>query len=91
MAKKGQYKGGAKKDSIRQRDYNSSPEQKKNRAARNKARREAVREGRARKGDNTDVDHIRELSQGGSRSTSNTRVVSRSGNRRKGGRIGGKR
>lgn len=91
MPKKGQFKRGASADSVRQRKYNSQPEQKKNRAARNKARREAIREGRAKKGDNTDVDHVRELSAGGSRSTSNTRVVKRSSNRRSGGRIGGKR
>lgn len=89
MAKKGQFKRGASADSIKQRKYNSQSEQKKNRAARNKARREALREGKVRKGDDKDVDHKRELSAGGSRDTSNTRVVSRSSNRRSGGRIGG--
>lgn len=49
MPKKGQFKQGAKPDSVRQRKYNSQATQKKNRAARNKARREAEREGRVRK------------------------------------------
>lgn len=57
MAKRGEYKKNAKKDSIRQRKYNSSPEQKKRRAERNKARRKLMREGRVRKGDGKDVDH----------------------------------
>lgn len=40
-----------------QAKYNSKPEQKKRRAARNQARRLAIREGRARKGDGKDVAH----------------------------------
>lgn len=63
--------------------YQSSETQKKNRAKRNAARRKAVKEGRARVGDNTDVDHVRPLSKGGGNSKGNTRVISRSANRRK--------
>lgn len=43
--------------SIQQRKYNSKPEQKKRRAARNAARRKMIREGKARKGDGKDVAH----------------------------------
>lgn len=68
--------------------YHSKPEQKKNRAARNKARREAEKKGKVRKGDGKDVGHKKALSQGGSKSTKNTRVQSRSSNRSHGGKIG---
>lgn len=57
MAKKGEYKKGATADSIRQRKYNSSAEQKKNRASRNAARRAAEKAGKVRKGDGKDIDH----------------------------------
>lgn len=45
------------------RDYHSKPEQKKNRAARNKARREMG----LKVGDPREVDHIKPLSNGGER------------------------
>lgn len=61
------------------RDH-ASPEAKKNRAARNGARRKAG----LRKGDGKEVDHITPLSKGGSRSSkANRRVVSRKTNRKK--------
>jgi hypothetical protein len=91
MAKKGQFKKDAKPDSIRQRKYNSQEEQKKNRVARNAARRDANRKGKTHKGDGKDVDHKRQLGQGGSRSKSNTRVTSVKANRSRGGRLGGSR
>ena len=62
------------------RDYHSKPEQKRNRAARNKARREMG----LKVGDPREVDHIKPLIKGGSNSKSNLRVVSRTTNRRKG-------
>lgn len=61
--------------------YQSSPEQKHNRALRNAARREAIRKGLAHKGDGKDVDHIHALSKGGTNNASNLRVVSASDNR----------
>lgn len=61
--------------------YHSSEKAKKDRAARNKARREAEKKGKVKKGDGKELDHIQPLSKGGSRSTSNTRVVSRKTNR----------
>lgn len=64
-------------------DYHSKKEQKVNRAKRNNARRAAIRDGNATKGDGTEVDHIKPLSKGGSNSKSNRRVVSRSTNRKK--------
>jgi len=38
--------------------YHAKPEQKKRRVERNKARREAIKEGRASKGDGKEVDHV---------------------------------
>lgn len=81
MAKKGEYKKGAKKDSIRQRKYNSSPEQKKRRAERNKARRKLMREGRVRKGDGKDIDHRNHNTS--DMSSDNIRVMDKSKNRAK--------
>lgn len=70
--------------------YHSSPEQKKKRAMRNKARRQAEKEGRVKKGDGKDVDHKKPLRNGGSNSKSNTRVRSRSANRADNGGKGGR-
>lgn len=67
------------------RDH-ASPEAKKDRAARNTARREAAENGQVRKGDGKEVDHIRPLSKGGTNAPSNRRVVSRAENRKKGDR-----
>lgn len=62
--------------------YQSSKKAKKDRAARNKARRQAIKEGRVKKGDRThEVDHVRGLASGGSNSKSNTRIVTRTFNR----------
>ena len=61
--------------------YNSKPEEKKKRAARNQARVEAIKAGRVKKGDGKDVDHKKPLSKGGSNHKSNTRVRSASANR----------
>ena len=41
-----------------QAKYNSKPEQKKRRAMRNRARRNMIKAGRARKGDGKDVGHV---------------------------------
>ena len=62
------------------RDFHGKPEQIRNRAARNKARRESG----LKQGDSREVDHKVPLSKGGSRGKSNTRVTTRSVNRRKG-------
>jgi len=60
------------------RRYQSSAEAKKDRASRNKVRREAIRKGRVRKGDGTAIDHID--SNPRHNSSSNIRVLSRSAN-----------
>ena len=84
-------KANATKRSKQQRAYNSKPEQKKNRAARNKARREAEKDGRVSKGDGKDVDHKQPLRSGGSTHKSNTRVRSESANRADNGKTGGRK
>lgn len=63
------------------RKFNSRPSEKKKRAARNKARRQAIKEGRVKKGDGKDLDHKKPLARGGSNKKSNTRVRSASANR----------
>ena len=81
MAGDGKKKATATKRSKQQRAFNGKPEQKKKRAQRNKARREAIKEGRVKKGDGKDVDHKKPLRRGGSNAKSNTRVRSKSANR----------
>jgi hypothetical protein len=61
------------------RDYKQeaaaeSPERKKQRAMRNKARREMEKAGKVRKGDGKHVDHKTPLSKGGGNSKKNLRV-----------------
>lgn len=63
------------------KEYQSKPLQKKRRAMRNKARREAIAAGEAKKGDGKDVHHVKPLSKGGSNSKSNRKVISRKKNR----------
>jgi len=76
------YMKDGKRDYRREYDnYASSEEQKKNRAKRNKARRELEREGRVSKGDGKDVDHVTPLSKGGSTAKSNLKVKAKSTNR----------
>lgn len=60
--------------------YENSPEQVKRRVARNRARRKAIREGRARKGDGREVDHLGSH-RTGSLDKVPTRVVSKHANR----------
>lgn len=87
MAKKGEIKKNAKERTNRDRAYDATPERKKARAARNKARRAAIRDGKVKKGDGKDVDHKVPLKNGGSTSTSNTRVRSARSNRSAGGKM----
>ena len=61
--------------------YHSKPEERANRSERTIARNAANAEGRTRKGDGKDLDHIKPMSKGGSSSRSNTRVVDKSTNR----------
>lgn len=63
------------------RTYHAKPEQKKNRASRNKVRRKLMAEGRVHKGDGKDIDHVDGNPRNNSRK--NLRVTSRSYNRGK--------
>lgn len=92
MPKKGQFKKGAKADSIRQREYNSKPEQKKRRAQRNAARKMMEKEGKVHKGDGKDVDHKKHHARGKlDNSKSNLRVMDKSKNRAKNLGTGGRK
>ncbi len=62
----------------------SSPEGIKKRVARQKARREAVKDGRlSGVSDPREIDHVKPLSKGGGNGKSNTRVTSQKANRTK--------
>lgn len=63
-------------------EYHSLPEQKKRRAQRNKARKEAMDEGRVKKGDGKEIDHIN-APRKGSLENVPTRVVEKATNRKK--------
>jgi len=62
-------------------NYQGSEEQKKKRAARNKARRQMEREGKVSKGDGKDVHHKKPLAKGGKNTKGNLAVVDKSKNR----------
>ena len=91
MAKKGQYKKGAKPASVAKRKYNQSEEQKTRRAQRNAARRQLEKEGKVRKGDGKDVDHKKHKARGKlNNSRSNLHVMDASKNRAKNLGTGGR-
>jgi len=75
MEKKRDYK-------AEYRDYHGTEEQKKRRAERNAARRKAIKEGRVKKGDGKEVDHIG-APRTGSLDGVPTRVVSKEVNRKR--------
>ena len=79
MPKKGEFSKTATADSIRQRKYNSKPSSKKDRASRNAARSEAMKDGKVRKGDGKDIDH--KNSNPRDNRKGNTQVMSASKNR----------
>lgn len=79
MPVKGDFKRGAKAESIRKRKFNSQPEQKKRRAERNASRRKMEAAGKVRKGDGKDVDHRNHDT--GDHSAKNLSVMSKSKNR----------
>lgn len=62
-------------------EYHAKPEQKARRAERNKARLEAMRDGRVKKGDGKEVDHVN-APRTGSLENVPTRVVSKKTNRK---------
>lgn len=64
------------------REYGSLPEQKKRRAQRNAARLKAIEQGRVKRGDGKEVDHI-DAPRTGSLENVPTRVVSKAENRKR--------
>jgi hypothetical protein len=64
-----------------QKAYNAKPENVDKRVANNAARREAIKDGKARVGDGKEVDHKKPLDKGGTNAKGNLRVVDRSTNR----------
>lgn len=70
------------RDYKQEAKWAASPEQKKRRAARNRARRKAIREGRAKKGDGKELDHVG-YHRTGSLDNVPTKAVSRSANRKR--------
>lgn len=89
MANKGETKANAKPASVQKRAYNSTDKSKKERAARNKVRRQALKDGTVKKGGSTDIDHKKPLRNGGSTEKSNTRVRSAKANRADNGSYAG--
>lgn len=61
--------------------YQGKPEQIKNRAKRNAARAELMKEGKVVKGDGKDVDHTKPISKGGTNAKGNLRVKPAGSNR----------
>jgi hypothetical protein len=56
--------------------YKSKPDQIKKRVLRNKARRQAIKDGKAKVGDGTSVEHKKPLSKGGTNGKGNLKIVS---------------
>lgn len=56
-------------------EYNRRPDVQDKRVENNRERRRAIREGRAKVGDGTNVDHKTPLDKGGAKGRGNTRVV----------------
>jgi putative SOS response-associated peptidase YedK len=74
------YKNKADRKYENATKYQASPEQKKNRAARNAARAKLMKEGKVSKGDGKDVSHKVAFDKGGS-NKQGVRVESASTNR----------
>ena len=64
-----------------QKAYNARPEEVAKRVKNNAARREAIKEGKARVGDGKDVAHKKSLENGGTNAKSNLTVQDRATNR----------
>lgn len=72
----------AKRDyAMEYRNYHGKPKQRKERAARTKAREQMIKKGRVKKGDGKDIDHKKALRHGGSNGINNLRVRNKSENR----------
>lgn len=64
-----------------QKAYNARPEEVAKRVKNNAARREAIKDGRAKVGDGKDVAHKKSLENGGTNAEGNVAVESRAKNR----------
>jgi hypothetical protein len=73
-----EYKRDYKKE---YKNYHGKAKQRKERAARTRARGEMIKKGRAKKGDGKDIDHKKAIRSGGSNGINNLRVRDRSSNR----------
>ncbi len=69
------------RDYSKEKGYNSSPEQKANRAARGRARYAMIKAGKAKVGDKLDVNHKKPIVKGGTNKMSNLESISPSKNR----------
>lgn len=81
MSKRKPYNKSTGRTYEYDKKYQSSPEQVKNRVARNAARRKMIAEGKVRVGDSRDVDHVN--SNPRDNNASNLRVMHKSKNRGK--------
>ena len=75
-----------KKKAARDKKFNAKPAEKKRRAKRNAARRKLMKEGKVKKGDGKDVDHIKGVQAGNGKK--NLRVLPKSKNRGRKGKDG---
>lgn len=71
-----------KRNYAKETAWENTPAQVARRVARNRARRKAIREGRVRKGDGKELDHVG-YHRTGSLDNVPTRVVTRAANRRR--------
>jgi len=71
----------SKKSLATKAAYNRRPEIQARRVLQNKARRHAIKAGKAKVGDGKDVHHVKMLAKGGSGKDSNIKVVNRKTNR----------
>ena len=74
------YKNKADRKYVNAEKYEDTPEQVKNRMARNRARYKLMKEGKVHKGDGKDVAHVKAFDKGGS-NKDGVRVESASKNR----------
>jgi hypothetical protein len=74
------YKNKADRKYVNSEKYEDSPQQVKNRMARNRARYKLMKEGKVHKGDGKDVAHVKALDKGGT-NKDGVRVESASKNR----------
>lgn len=89
---KSNAKKGSRNYKKEYKSFHGKPAQIKRRAQRNKARATMVKAGKAKKGDGREVDHIKAKRKGKlNNSKGNLRVVSKTTNRKKQPKRGGKK